>query len=390
MILSSSCFSFLVARRRTEQSTSVFYKKSPKILSDDESEEAILPLMNIASAHFISQALNGFVEFGIADIIGDATVSIEEIAEQIGTSTNLDALLRTMRLLASVGIVESHTNDGEILFCLTNTGALLQKNSCPQKSLASCVSHWMEQPLWNSWLHLPEYIKGENMNEGKNVDPFTRANGQSSDSFYNAMDRPQSLQYANDFVRFISDGEIDSIVRGLDWSIFNGKTILDIGGYNGKVMERIARGYPEITCKCLDLPDIIASVKVPPSNVQLIGGDVFDMTSIPSCDVIILKHFLDRCMWDESETQQILETCFRVLPKDGHVILGEAVIPDPGDERDDNRLQLSLDALYMLVGRERQRTESEWRNIAQLAGFHIAEIIYTKSPSCSLIILQKQ
>ncbi len=379
----------MTARRRREKPANIFYNKSPKVLSDDEKEEAILPLMNIASAHFISQALNSFVEFGIADIIGDTSVSIEDIAEHIGSDTNLDALLRTMRLLASAGIVKAQTNNGKVSFCLTNTGALLQKSNHLQESLASCVSHWMEQPLWNSWLYLPEYIKGENTVEGKNLDPFTRANGQSSDYFYNAVDRPQSLEHANDFVRYISDGEIDSIARGLDWSKFNGKTILDIGGYNGKVMERIAKDYPNITYKCLDLPDVIASVKIPPLNVQLIGGNVFDITSIPSCDVILLKHFLDRCMWDESETKQILETCHRVLPNDGHVILAEAVIPDPGDEREDNRLQISLDALYMLVGRERQRTESEWRTIAKLAGFQITEIINTKSPSCSLIILRK-
>ena len=369
----------------------------PKRLSSNDIDQAILPLMELSSAHFTSQALNAFVQLDIADLLGDDKLTLEELCALIGPNTNADALLRTFRLLVSAGILDHATNDADEkdVFSLSNTGALLQTQVPGQPSLASGISHWMEAPLWDSWLCLPDYIKGTRQDEN-NVDPFQRANGQSSDYYYNAEHHPQSLQYANDFVRFISDGEVDSIVKSLDWSKYSGKTILDVGGYNGKLLDAIAaaehmHSSMNIKYQCLDLPQVIANVKQKPQHVELIGGNILDPSSVPPCDVILMKHFLDRCMWTEEETIRILQTCHGRIPQDGHVILGEAVIPDFGQAREGkNRMQVSLDALYMLVGRERQRTESEWRLITELAGFQVEEIIHTSSASCSLIVLTKR
>ena len=359
--------------------------------ASENKEQATLTLMNIASAHFVSQALSAFVQLGVADIIGDKTITLTDIKKIIGEGVNEDALLRSLRLLASAGILKSSldTETQKVSFCLTEAGALLQTESGSQSGLSSCVMHWMEEPLWNSWLHLPSYIKGTSDGEINEI-PFVAANRQSSYTYYNKEKNPHSLQHANDFVRFIHNGEIESIVKGLDWSEYENKIVLDIGGHNGKVMAAIVEEYPRIICKCLDLPGVISNVREKPANVELVGGDIFDPSSIPPCDVIVMKHFLDRCMWDEDQTVKILKAACSALPKDGHVILGEAVVPNAGDECEDNKLQISLDALYMLVGRERQRTESEWRNVADRAGLRITQINHTSSASCSLIILQKK
>merc|ERR1740139_1059815 len=84
----------------------------PKVLSVEEADASIQPLMNLASAHFASQALNAIITLGIPDIIGNATMTIGDIASNIEGSTNEDALLRTMRLVSTVGILieESSTS----------------------------------------------------------------------------------------------------------------------------------------------------------------------------------------------------------------------------------------------------------------------------------------
>jgi caffeic acid 3-O-methyltransferase len=365
-----------------------------KTLSPSEANEAITPLLELSSMHFTSQALHTFVKLGIPDIIGCKKVSLDEIGFKISPNVNRDALLRTLKLLVSAEILHyaSDELESEHYFQLTNTGALLQSKESDQPSMASGIKHWMEEPLWNAWLSLPEYIQGT-LKDEKNLDPFERANGISSDYYYNAEDHPESLKFANDFVRFVSDSEIHNIATCIDWSQYEGKTILDIGGHNGKVLEAVAASLHHsnnIDFKCLDLPSIIDGIEQTSDFVDLIGGNILDESTVPPADVIVMKHFLDRCMWDEEQTLNILKTCHDKIPDDGRVILGEAVIPDCSQAKPSSRLEISLDALYMLVGRERQRTESEWRALADASGFTIDEIMKTSSPTCSLIVMKKQ
>jgi len=366
-----------------------------KILSPSEANAAITPLLELSSMHFTSQALHTFVKLGIPDIIGCGTLPLDEIGLQISPNVNQDALLRTMKLLVSAEIlhyVYNETDAKQHYFQLTNTGALLQSKESNQPSLASGIKHWMEEPLWNAWLSLPDYIRGTATNE-TNLDPFERANRISSDYYYNAEDHPESLEFANDFVRFVSDSEIHNIATSIDWSQFDGKTILDIGGHNGKVLEAVAASVhhsKNIVLKCLDLPNIIDGIEQTSEFVELVGGDILNESTVPPADVILMKHFLDRCMWTEEQTVNILKTCHDKIPHDGRVILGEAVIPDFSKSKPSSRLEISLDALYMLVGRERQRTESEWRALTDASGFTIEEIVKTSSPTCSLIVMKKQ
>ena len=455
--------------RRTCRQTTVLMSSRPSPAT------STLPLLSLASNHFISQALHTFVKLGMPDVFiggnedtefGDSFMTVEDIATALGPNTNRDALLRTLRLLTTVDILDdkmigtwedecygasvTNTIYQNVAFRLTDLGATLQSTNsgaCGSgTSLASCVLHWMEEPLWNVGFALPAFIQGTCVHEYSKVysaksseeiakinddneirvkDPFTMVNGQSSDYYYNKEEHPQSLSYANDFVRFIADNEIKAIVDAVDWSSIlwspddsdaavdgnNRVALLDIGGYNGKVLGAISTKYPSIECKCLDLPHVIeqirennrkqaASAAAQSSAVTLIGGNIFDdVSSLPNdCNVILMKHFLDRCMWDEKETLQILETCYNLLPpnsQSNRLVLAEAVIPDPGPNDDvtttsQRKMQLTLDALYMFVGRERQRTKSEWLTLVSKANFVLDEIIHTELPTCSLLVLHKK
>jgi hypothetical protein len=94
-------------------------------------------------------------------------------------------------------------------------------------------------------------------------------------------------------------------------------------------------------------------------------------------------------MWSEDETIQILRNCHDALRPGGTLVIAEAVLPNHGNATPDNYLPLYMDALYMLVGREGQRTEIEWETLAREASFSINQITQTSVPSCSLIELTK-
>lgn len=352
--------------------------------------KAISSILDITSAHFTSQALYSFVNLGVPEILKDEAKSIDEIVAALSRkystqNINKDAVLRIFKLLVKADIIE-HEKNGDIdIFNLSaEIGTFLRTDVRDRPSLAPAVHHWLEKPLFASWLEVSTYITDDKKS------PFELANGVSSD-FYYGDKHPDSLKHANDFVLFISDREIDDIVENYSWTRFKGRRILDIGGYNGKVLEAIAKKVgTDTTYLCLDLPEVIDGIQTSSSIVTFVKGDILDEASIPDADVILLKHFLDRCMWDEDQTIQILKTCFAKIPDDGKVILAEAVIPDFEDVKDSPSIEVSLDALYMIVGRERQRTRSEWRHLIHASGFNIEEIIRTSSPTCSLVLLSKE
>jgi len=360
--------------------------------------DATLPLMQLASAHITPQVLRCMVELGIPDIIGNDNMTIDEIANEMSVGDHncrieKDALLRIMRLSATIGVTveelvrreKSRAGEQVNTFGLTPMGALLQTKRLPgQLSLASCVQHWTEAPLWNSWLHLPDYIIGEERIDTPHF-PFDRANGMSSDEYY-GHDKG-SLRIANEFVRTISDGEISAIVEGFEWTTLSEKTVVDVGGHNGVVIGAVAHKFPSIECICLDLPEVVASAADPPPGVKLVGGDIMDPTSVPKCDAIFMKHILDKSMWDEEESIALLRSCYAALPKDGKVILGEAVLPNVG--MGGGSMQLFMDVQFLLVGRKGQRTESEWADLVRKAGFKIESINHTSSASCYIIVLTK-
>ena len=175
---------------------------------------------------------------------------------------------------------------------------------------------------------------------------------------------------------------------------------MDVAGNNGKLAEAIASSEPTLQCSCLDLPSVIGSVPTgkEPKNVQLVPGNVLDSNTIPDCEVILMKHFCDRCMWFDDETIEILCSCKRALQRSEQnaplsttrrkIVIADAVLPDCGRINDTNQLPLYLDAMYMLVGRERQRTRSEWKALATAAGLTLSGVIDTGVPSCSLIVLE--
>ena len=370
---------------------------------DDSNDEAAQSLMELASRHFASQALHAFVKMEIPGILGISFMSIDQISdlldEDIGErrKVNRDGLLRILRLMVAEGVLVQNkaNNEQEITtFGLSAKGKLLRRGS--QRDLASVVLHWMETPLWNAWAELPDYIVGdsavgqdteESGRARKEILPFEKANRISSDDFY-CQDNAESLKNANAFVRYISNEEEEAVLSGFNWAKLSGKTLLDVGGHKGKVMSLIASKYPEIKCISFDLPEVISSATAP-EGVELFGGDIFQ-GDLPSCDAIFMKHFLDKVMWDKKQTIQILSSCRDALPDGGHIIIAEAVLPDDcSSATGTNRLHLYIDVLFLLVGREAARTESEWSDLAEKAGLRVDWITATSAPSCYIIVLSK-
>jgi len=405
-----------------------------KNIDDLKAETSVFSgLLKLASMHGTASALNAAVRLKIPDLLGQQrSMSVEQLASAIEEAIpledddeedlpcNQDALFRTLRLLASIDVVreevapssasEAMSAQSSFRFSLTPLGQALRtnKNDSDEPNPSSAILHWMEEPLWNSWLEVPDYIRdGGYEDKSLTLLPFERANGAvPSDEYYNQDDHPVSLKRANDFVRLIHDQELRAVVRGFDWSQYDHMRLVDVAGNNGKLAEAIAGANPTLECSCMDLPSVIHNIPPAhkPTNVALVPGNVMDPETIPDCEVLLMKHFCDRSMWFDDQTVEILRSCATVLQRSHRsssnsssssnttvrrkLIVADAVLPDCGAIDESNVLPLYMDAMYMLVGRERQRTRSEWKALAEAAGLQLAEVIDTGVPSCSLIVLE--
>ena len=137
--------------------------------------------------------------------------------------------------------------------------------------------------------------------------------------------------------------------------------------------------HPVITRILFDLDHVIAGAKPKieaqglAGRVSTASGDFFK--AVPSGgDAYVMKHIIHD--WDDEKAARILSNIRKVLPKDGRVILIEAVIP-PGNEPDMGKV-IDLEMLVMPGGRE--RTEQEFRVLFDRAGFDLTRIVPTKSP----------
>ncbi len=353
-------------------------------------------LLQLSQAHFTSQALHAIVKLGVPNLFQDSTdvtMSMDEIVTALHQSSptttpnntiRKDALLRIMRLLTSVGIFDQSIGkeNKEVRFSLTETGRLLSSEK------ACFVEHWMDPALWSSWPFLHDFITGD-----ISTTPFEHANqGMTIVDYMEQNDNAKRVR--NRVAKLISQTEIDSILNSLDGELFAGKTVVDIGGGYGELSQALIAKFPTIKkCYNLDLAHVIDEVSDPVKNVHMVAGDMFIPSTIPDCDIIIMKHVF--CDWNEEKAIDILTSIRQALSskknEDEKVIIIDALLMDGPDANDNMQFMSFVDVQMMMVGSGKmERSKSQMEQIAEKGGFQLDSVTPTSSISCDITILSKK
>lgn len=351
---------------------------SSLVLNPDQLAEALPDALNLAQGHYISQCLNALVKLGVPDIIGNRELSFAEILQQLPKKTNQQALLRTMRYMVARGVFQEHANpEGQALFSLTPTGSFFQAAS--PSSLAWGLMFDCEPAYWNACCKVPDFVCGQTSES-----PFRAANGKEFFDFMAVNSHAAGL-FNNSMTKF-SSTQIELILKHVDWHGFSGKTVVDIGGNTGTVMQAVAAAFPDINCISFDLPGVIDKSGCPPKGVSFAKGDMFDSTTIPECDVIFMKYILHD--WADEAAQRILRSCHSALKPGGKVVLAELVLPELGEISSDNAAKFDLDAIMLVIGGQ-ERSLSHWKTLAAETGFGLDESKRIDGEQLSIIILNR-
>jgi len=279
------------------------------------------------------------------------------------TNTHGPSLFRVLRALASVGVF---SQDNENRFALTPLSETLRSDL--SGSLRAFAMTELGEEHYPAWGELMQSVRTGEI-------AFDHAFGMDVWKFF--AGHPDNAKIFNDAMSGITAQANEAILSQYDFPGI--EKLVDVGGGHGGLITSILQRDAGMRGILFDSPQVIegAESRIEASGVsdrcQLISGNFFE--SVPSGgDAIILKWIIHD--WNDEHCVTILKNCHRALPENGKLILVEAVVP-AGSEPHFSKF-IDLNMLVMTGGRE--RTEVEFRDLYQRAGFRLTRVVPTESP----------
>jgi hypothetical protein len=163
--------------------------------------------------------------------------------------------------------------------------------------------------------------------------------------------------------------QIGPIVGAYDFTGF--RTIGDIGGGLGQLLNGVLEHAPQAKGVLFDLPQVVDRARRNANpRVTYVGGDFFK-DPVPPCDAYMMLTVLHD--WSDDESVAILKNIKASAPPKAKVLILEGVVQPAA--RNDFLLDLDIEMLVMATGRE--RTEKEWKAVISSAGMRLARVIPT-------------
>lgn len=322
-----------------------------------------LALLQLIIGKWVNQAIYVAAELGIADRLKDGPRSAEEVAHACGADA--DGVYRLMRALGNVGVLEEQAGRR---FALTPIGDFLRADV--PGSMRGFARFTGYAPTWRAW--------GELLHSVRTGEPgVDKALGQNLFDWY-ASHLAESAIF-DEAMTSISSTEAAAVADAFDFAGIG--TLADVGGGRGFLLATILARHPGMRGILFDLPHVVAGA--PPlltehgvaGRVRIESGSFLESVPV-GADAIVMKHILHD--WNDDACLDILGHCRAVLPKDGRVLVVEAVVPPVGQAGWAKLLDLEMLAL---TPRGRERTAEEYAALLARGGFRMTRIVPTASPA---------
>ena len=291
--------------------------------------------------------------------LGDGSSSANTcVALATVTGTDATSLFRLMRALASVGVFSHVQGD---CFALSRLGDSLQTGV--QGSLRAMVIT-LGEIHYQACGHLLHSVQtgspAFNHVFGASLFDYLRQNADAADAFNQGMSNLSSmLAYA--------------VLMAYDFTGIS--SIIDVGGGQGKLLEKILQFNPNMRGTVFDTASTIKRAKQESGNgrCSYVIGDFF--TSVPQgADAYLLCGVIHD--WDDNRAITILRNCREAMTRSGRVLLVDMIVPDAATPSFSKLLDLNM--LVMNGGRE--RTKVEFCALLSAAGYKLTRIVPTVAP----------
>jgi hypothetical protein len=311
--------------------------------------------MRLIRSFQMSQAIHVAAELGVADLLKEGPRTSDDLALQ--TDTNPSTLYRLLRALAAIGFFEERADR---TFALNTLGDTLRTDS-PNSVHAWAVLIGQEY-FWGSWGNL---IKG--IRSGANVFPQMH---DGMDVWTYRAQLPELNEIFNKAMTSFSLAVAGGVVEAYDFSQFG--LVVDVGGSRGALLAAILRSNPSVRGINFDQPHVVSDADLKASGVadrcELVGGDFFE--SVPAeGDAYVMKAIIHD--WTDEESMRILKSVRAAVKPDSKLLLIELVVGAPNEGPQTKFMDLNM--LVLPGGRE--RTEQEFAQLYEAAGFRLTQVI---------------
>ncbi len=316
-------------------------------------------LTRMITGYWVSQAVYAAAKFGIADLLSSGPQTVEALAA--ATQTEPTALYRLLRALASVGMfAEGHDRT----FSLTPLAELLRSGVPGSQRALALMTGGTQFAAWAEIAH--------GIQTGQTA--FEKHHGQPLFDFLSQ--HPEEALVFDEAMTGIHGRESAAVLQAYDFSGIG--TLADIGGGNGGQLITILESYPQMQGILFDLPHVAERAKERiaaaglDGRCQVVGGSFFE--GVPAgADAYLMRHIIHD--WDDEKSRRILGKVRSAIPTGGKLLLVESVIP-PGNEPFAGKF---LDLTMLLIPGGKERTEQEYRELYQQAGFALKRIVPTST-----------
>jgi SAM-dependent methyltransferase len=328
-----------------------------------------LILFQLLTGHYVSQAIYVAAKLGIADLLADGPRSSADLAQ--ATKTHAPSLHRLLRLLASAGVLA----EGEgATFALTPVGEFLQSGV---EGSSRAVALLFAGPLMRSWNELLFSVQTGEV-------AFERVFGMKP--FEYMPKHPEEAAIFNEAMTAVSAQTAKGVPLVYDFSPF--QTVVDAGGGHGVLLAAILNANPRVKGVLFELPHVVEGGRKHltalglSERCQVVAGDFFE--SVPTgADAYIMKSVIHD--WDHERSIKILQNCRRAMRPSGKLLLVEMVLPSRVDQSLRSQIGTGSDVNMLINAGGRERTDSDFAELFQAAGFKLTRIVPIEGSLASVL-----
>jgi len=326
-----------------------------------QTEADMLPFkfLSLTAGKWSTHLLATAAELRVADALVAGPLTAAELAGKLECDAGIT--FRLLRALSTLGIV-APAEDGRF-----QLGALGQFLRSDVPGSMRALSEMGGRP-WHDrcWEKLTESVRsgrsGAELAFGTNLwDYFSKAPGDFA-NFNEAMTSASATMHF-------------TAAEAYDFGPF--KLIADIGGGFGRLLGLVLQRNPAAKGILFDRPELADGAKAELQQLgvaqrcDFVAGDFF--TSVPTgADAYLMGHILHD--WDDTRALQILKVCRNAMRPGTKLLVLDAVIH--GGPQDFGTL-MDLEISLLFGGRD--RTEPEFAELFQQAGFTLNRVIPTRS-----------
>ncbi|NUK69515.1 methyltransferase [Streptomyces lunaelactis] len=275
-------------------------------------------------------AVRAAARLGVADALGDAPATAEELAAAVNSEPQ--PLRRLLRALSCYGIFVETENG---TFAHTDMSRMLREDD---PNSLRYIALWCTEPwTWDAWPRLDEAVRsGASVFHemyGKGFFDYLHQDAHESAHVFNRAMTTSSMQSALD-------------VAGL-LDLTGVSVVADIGGGQGHVLASLLEKHPAVRGTLLDLPDVVA--KADPrlrtggalaQRVRIVPGDCREDIPVDA-DLYIIKNILE---WDDESTRRTLRNIVAAARPGARVVVIENLVDDTASMK----FTTSMDLLLLL------------------------------------------